>query len=40
MAEPLPTSQTLASSGCRSIRKSPFDVFSYWQTSDPTIDAP
>src|SRR6266581_2463877 len=30
--EPPPTSHTSFRSGWRSIRKSPFDVFSYWQT--------
>ena len=32
--EPPPASQTLSKSGCRSRRKSPFEVFSYWQTRD------
>ncbi len=30
--DPPPTNQTFSISGCRSIKKSPFDVFSYWQT--------
>ena len=37
--EPPPTNQTLLISGCRSIRKSPFEVFSYWQTRVSTIGA-
>src|SRR5437899_9407667 len=30
--DPPPAYHTFSISGCRSIRKSPFEVFSYWQT--------
>src|ERR1051325_8291167 len=30
--DPPPTSQTFSNPGCLSIKKSPLDVFSYWQT--------
>src|SRR6476469_230832 len=32
--EPPPTSHTFSNSGWRSSKKSPFEVFSYWQTLD------
>src|SRR6267378_4890716 len=37
--EPPPANHTFSISGCRSIKKSPFDVFSYWQTRVSTIGA-
>ena len=37
--EPPPTNQTFSAPGCRSIRKSPLEVFSYWQTRVSTIGA-
>src|SRR5262249_17397920 len=37
--EPPPTSQTFSNSGWRSMRKSPFEVFSYWQTRLSTSGA-
>src|SRR5579885_3302927 len=37
--EPPPTSHTFSNSGCRSIRKSPLDVFSYWHTRVSTTGA-
>jgi len=37
--EPPPTNQTFSIPGCRSIRKSPLEVFSYWQTRVSTIGA-
>src|SRR5262249_7209198 len=38
--DPPPASQTLSNPGWRSIRKSPFHVFSYWQTRVSTTGAP
>src|SRR6516225_7363532 len=37
--DPPPTSHTFSNSGCRSIRKSPLEVFSYWQTRVSTTGA-
>src|ERR1700688_5256736 len=37
--EPPPANQTLFASGCRSIKKSPFEVFSYWHTRVSTMGA-
>src|SRR5579885_546046 len=37
--EPPPTSHTFSNCGCRSIRKSPLDVFSYWHTRVSTTGA-
>src|SRR6266850_5902967 len=35
--DPPPANQTFSIPGCRSIRKSPLEVFSYWQTRVSTI---
>src|ERR1700730_6702006 len=35
--EPPPANHTLFTCGCRSIKKSPFEVFSYWHTRVSTI---
>ena len=40
MARPAADQQHVSSCGCRSIRKSPFELFSYWQTSAPASGAP
>src|SRR6202795_623087 len=37
--EPPPANHTLLNAGCRSIKKSPLEVFSYWQTRVSTIGA-
>src|SRR5258708_13284473 len=38
--DPPPTNHTLLNSGCRSIKKSPFELFSYWHTPVSVIGPP